>query len=46
MKTLYDIEPFALGYLNSKYNDVEYKVANGMLEYARHKKISICYCKW
>lgn len=41
MKTLYDIEPFAMGYLNSKHDDVEYKIANGMLEYAKHKKISI-----
>ena len=40
-KSIYDIEPFASGYINAKFDDIEYKIANGMLEYAKHKKISI-----
>ena len=38
-KSIYDIEPFASGYINAKYDDIEYKIANGMVEYAKHKKI-------
>lgn len=40
-KSIYDIEPFASGYINAKFDNIEYKIANAMLEYAKHKKISI-----
>lgn len=38
-KKLYEIEPFAMGYLNAKYDDIEYRIANGMYERAKHKKL-------
>ena len=37
---LYKIEPFLMGYLNSKYDDIGYRIANGMYERARHSVLS------
>ena len=41
MKFTTNYEPFAVGYLNSKYDDINYKVASGMLERAKKMPIVI-----
>ena len=34
--SLPELEPFALGFLNSPADDIEYRIACGMLSYAQH----------
>ena len=36
MRTLRETEPFAYGYMNADRDDIEYKIASGLLEYAKH----------
>ncbi len=41
MKFTTNLEPFAVGYLNAEYDDIDYKVASGMLERAKKMPIVI-----
>lgn len=36
MRTLRETEPFAYGYMNAGRDDIEYRIASGLLEYAKH----------
>ena len=36
MKNICEIEPFAYGYLTADRDDIEYKTACGLREYAKH----------
>ena len=41
MKTLREVEPFAYGYMNADCDDIEYRIANGLREYARFIPLEI-----
>jgi len=41
MKLKNNIEPFAVGFLNAEIDDIEYRVASGLLNYAKMHPISI-----
>lgn len=46
MTDLYDIEPFAMGFLNADRDDLEYRVACGMKTYAERVKLNITPSEW
>ncbi len=41
LKNAIKVEPFAIGFLEAEGKSIEYKVANGMLCYAKHRDIEI-----
>lgn len=43
---LYNIEPFAMGFLEADRDDLEYRVASGIKVYAEHVKLSIIPSEW
>lgn len=43
---LYEIEPFAMGFLEADRDDLEYRIASGFLAYAEHVKLTILPSEW